>query len=90
MSLASQPQLRALVEGMRAPLAGDVLTLERHFEITLTGSPASWRMQLVPRDRRTLQTVTAMQIEGILASPREIRVTHANGDLQILRVEPSP
>jgi len=90
ISLASQPQLRALVEGMRAPLSGDVLALERHFEVTLTGGPASWRMHLVPRDRRMRETVTAMQIEGTLASPREIRVTHANGDVQILRVEPLP
>jgi len=90
ISLASQPQLRALVEGMRAPLAGDLPALESLFEVTLTGGPAAWRINLVPRDRRTREIVTAMQIDGVLAGPREIRVTQANGDVQILRVEPLP
>ena len=90
LSLATQPQLRAFSEALRAPLAGDLPTLERLFETVLSGSPAIWRLRLVPRDARMRQVMEVMEIAGTLAEPREIRLVQPNGDQQILRIEPVP
>ena len=90
MGLATQPQLRAFAEAMRAPLAGDLAALENLFEVALSGAPAAWQLRLTPRDRRTRQVVAGMEIEGSLAEPREIRLMLAQGDSQILRIEPLP
>lgn len=90
LSLASQPQLRAFAEAMRAPLAGDLATLERLFEASLTGSPAAWQLRLRPRDARIRQAMAGLEIEGALAEPREIRLLQPNGDSQLLRIEPLP
>ncbi len=90
MNLSAQPQLRGFVEAMRAPLAGDLRTLERLFEISLSGAPAGWQLRLVPRDGRMRSVMAAMEIAGMLAEPREIRMSQPNGDTQTLRIEPLP
>ena len=90
VSLNEQPQLRAFAEAMRAPLAGDLAALEALFEVVLTGGPAEWRLRHTPRDRRTRQAGTSLEIEGSLAEPREFRLLLPNGDAQILRIEPLP
>ncbi len=89
-SLAAQPQLRGFAEAMRAPLAGDLTTLERLFDTSLSGTPAAWHLRLAPRDGRMRQAMAALDIEGALAEPREIRLLQPNGDSQTLRIEPHP
>lgn len=90
LSLAAQPELGVFVEALRAPLAGDLATLERLFETTLTGTPAAWQLSLAPRDGRMRQVMARMEIVGALAEPREIRLRQPNGDTQTLRIEPLP
>ena len=90
ISLTSQPQLGTFAEAMRAPLAGDLATLVRLFEVVLTVGPAGWQLRLTPRDGRTRRMVTSLEIAGSLAEPREIRLLMGNGDAQILRIEPLP
>ncbi len=90
LSLAAQPELRTFVEALRAPLAGDLPTLERLFESSLSGTPAVWQLRLTPRDARMRQAMAALEIEGTLAEPREIRLSQPNGDSQTLRIEPLP
>ena len=90
IDLASQPQLRILAEALRAPLAGDLAALESLFEVTLSGGPASWRLRLVPRSRRSREAVALLDIEGVLAEPRRVFVLLPNGDQQIMQIEPLP
>ncbi|UPY37590.1 outer membrane lipoprotein carrier protein LolA [Sediminicoccus sp. KRV36] len=89
-SLAAQPQLRGFVEALRAPLAGDLATLERLFDAELSGAPIAWQLRLVPRDARMRQAMAGMEILGALAEPREIRLRQPNGDAQTLLIEPLP
>ena len=86
--LASQPQLRIFAEAIRAPLAGDVSTLESLFEVTLSGGAGGWRLRLVPRSQRSRDVVASLEIEGILAEPRRVFIHLANGDQQIMQIEP--
>lgn len=90
VDLAAQPELRALLEALRAPLAGDAAALERDFAATLSGTPATWSLQLVPRDRRARRAVESVVLTGSGAEPSVIRVREANGDEQVLRLTPLP
>jgi hypothetical protein len=90
LSLAAQPELRGFVEALRAPLAGDLPALERLFDSSLTGAPATWHLRLTPRDARMRQAMAALEIEGALAEPRVIRMSQPNGDSQTLSIEPLP
>lgn len=44
----TQPTVGALIESMRATLAGDEASLRRHYQLRLTGASANWTLELTP------------------------------------------
>lgn len=87
--LGSQPELRALVEGMRGPLAGDLAALQRSFEVAGTGDLARWTLTLTPRDPRATRFLRTIVLSGDGAEIRSIRLTQANGDEQWMQIGPA-
>lgn len=81
-SLADYPQIRPLIEGMRATLAGDRAGLERLFEVQFFGDLARWTLLLVPRapDSR----VARVQIEGARDALLLVEVRERDGDRSLL------
>ena len=63
-SVADFPQIGGLVEGIRATLAGDLPTLERLYSARLSGTPAAWDLQLVPRESELAHVVKWMDFRG--------------------------
>ena len=90
IDLNLQPQLALLVQAMRAPLAGDAAALESQFEIMLSGGAGGWRLRLVPRSRRARDVVSWLEIDGVLAEPRQISIHLPGGDQQIMQIETPP
>jgi hypothetical protein len=80
VSLRDNAAIGALVESVRATLAGDLPTLTRYFTITLDGGPDNWVLGLVPKDPAMRALVTAIRILGQQASIREIDTAQADGD----------
>ena len=64
LALDTAPEIRPLVEAIRATLAGDAATLRRYFEIDFTGDLARWRMVLTPLSMRVLAGVQRIVLEG--------------------------
>lgn len=62
--LDAAPEIRPLVEAIRATLAGDAATLAAHHAVTAAGTPARWRITLVPRSARVLAAVQRITLEG--------------------------
>ena len=58
------PEIRPLVEAIRATLAGDAATLRMHFRVDFSGDPARWRLVLTPLSMRVLAAVQRITIEG--------------------------
>jgi hypothetical protein len=88
--LDDQPEMRALVEAVRATLAGDLPALSRHYDVRLEGAPdADWRLALVPRSVRVRAAV-----QRILVSGRGARVlavdTEGGGGVTRMRIQPGP
>ncbi len=90
MDLSGQPELRALVDTIRATLAGDLATLQRNFRLTLAGTAQSWRLILLPADARLAELVTSVTIDGTGADPRVIATAQPNGDATTLTIDPLP
>jgi len=63
-SVTDFPQIGGLVEGIRATLAGDLPTLERIYTTQLSGTPAAWDLQLVPRDSDLVHFVKRIEFRG--------------------------
>jgi len=64
-NLSASMPATAMVEGMRATLAGDVPTLERHYDIRLEGSQEAWLLTLTPRDAKLTEIVSKIRIAGV-------------------------
>jgi outer membrane lipoprotein-sorting protein len=64
LSLDTAPEIRPLVEALRATLAGDIATLRRYHEVSFSGDAARWRIVLVPRSLRLRGAVQRITLEG--------------------------
>lgn len=87
-SLASSAAVSALVESMRATLAGDRASLERHYSVRLEGAPGAWSMTLVPREQRLAALVKHIQIAGARERLNRIEVEEAAGDRSVMLISP--
>ena len=81
LALDAVPEIRPLVEAIRATRAGDAATLRRHYDVTFSGSPARWRMVLTPLSARLLAAVQRIVLEGeggaVLVVERQGRDGHS-------------
>lgn len=88
--LDDQPEMRALVEAIRATLAGDLAGLSRHYDLALEGGPRShWRLAMVPRSVRVRAAVQRIVVSG--QGPQILAVdTEGGGGVTRMRIQPAP
>jgi outer membrane lipoprotein-sorting protein len=90
LSLSEFPEIGALIESIRATLAGDAATLTRYYATTLAGSADDWLLQLEPRDQRLRKLLTIVRIQGDGTSIRSIETTERDGDRTEMTITPDP
>jgi hypothetical protein len=88
ISLQDYSQIGALVESVRATLAGDLPALTRHFTTTLAGGSDGWTLTLVPREPRLRELVSAIYIQGERSAIRNVQTLEADGDKTDMTVMP--
>jgi len=86
LSLREQPALGALVEGVRATLAGDRAQLERHYRVQFSGRRDAWRLHLVPRATQVRAHVESITVSGAAARPQRIEVLESTGDRSVMTI----
>ncbi len=85
--MASQyPAVAALVESMRATLAGDASALTRYYRTTVQGAAAHWHLQLVPMDAAAREVVREIRIEGRVHNITGIEIVGMDGDRTVMAV----
>ena len=90
IDLDNQPELRALVDTLRASLSGNLATLRRLYRVSVEGSMGAWHLTLVPSDQRIAHFLRGTTIDGAGTDLREIRIVEANGDEQRMTIEAAP
>ncbi len=88
VDLAAHPEVRAAVDAVRGPLSGDLAALRRSFAVTASGTPASWRLVLVPTDPAAARLLATVEVSGAGDQPREVVIRQADGDEDRLLIEP--
>jgi Outer membrane lipoprotein carrier protein LolA-like len=88
ISLRDYSEVGALIEGVRATLAGDFPTLARHFTAVLDGDANRWTLSLTPLEPRLRELVTAIHIKGERSSIRDIETIEADGDRTDTAISP--
>lgn len=90
-SLSDAPLLAALIESLRATLAGDLPALRRHYEVSLSAPvPAAWQLTLVPRERALLDAVSKVVLRGAGGEVGTVEIVEANGDLTLMQISALP
>jgi Outer membrane lipoprotein carrier protein LolA-like len=90
VDLSAHPEARAAVDALRGPLSGDLTALRRSFAVTASGTPAAWRLVLVPADPAAARLLARVEVEGTGDTPRAVTIRQADGDEDRLLIEPSP
>jgi outer membrane lipoprotein-sorting protein len=86
--LDSVPEAAVIVEAIRGTLTGNRDALERYFDTSVQGSAEQWQLDLVPREPRLRGQVTHLRLSGRQSQVREVRMTLADGDTSVMRIEP--
>jgi len=89
-ALASSAAISALVESMRATLAGDRAALERHYRVELEGRADAWILNLVPREQKLASLVRRIQIAGVRERLNRIEVEEVAGDRSVMLISTDP
>lgn len=89
LSLKGYPTLRALVESLRATLAGDLKKLKRYYRLQLQGKPTDWTLRLEPLKHKIADYVTAIIIHGDTNQIVRVETREMGGDLTVMRITPT-
>lgn len=91
VALDAEPQIGALVESIRATLAGDLTTLNRFFLVAVAGGPVDWRLELRPRDLQLRRLLRSIVLAGSGTAIHTVDTTERDGDRSVLSiVAPAP
>lgn len=90
LSLTDVPLLAAFAESLRAPLAGDLPALQRHWRPSLGGSRRRWLLALVPAAPDLAKVVRSVRLEGEADRVTRMVIEETNGDRSTLEFEALP
>ena len=86
VSLREQPALGALVESVRATLAGDGAQLERHYRVKFSGGREAWQLRLLPREAKLRAYVESVALSGAGPRVQRIEVLESGGDSSVMTI----
>jgi len=87
LQLQDYPELAAFIDSIRGTLAGDRSALERHYQLSLAGTPANWTLQLLPVEEKMQAVVKIIRIKGVENTVRSIEITQRDGDSSVMLIE---
>lgn len=88
--LTDYPQLAPLLDSLRALLAGDLSTLQQHFDLQLQGPLTQWQLRLTPRSSGLPDQLREIRMRGDQAQVEEIQLEQRDGDHSVMHIEPVP
>lgn len=85
-SLDAAPAAYAIVESLRATLAGDLDSLRRHYSVELKGRRDEWTLTLVPREAAVAGLVSSVTLAGSRARVLRLDIRESNGDQSTMTI----
>ena len=87
LQLRDYPEVAAMIESIRATLAGDRQALERAYRLALDGSHERWTLVLTPLDPRVGAVIARIRMEGVRDEVRSVEILQADGDSSVMTIE---
>jgi outer membrane lipoprotein-sorting protein len=88
LALDSMPELLGMVDALRGTLSGDTQLLQRHFRSTLSGSAATWALDLQPQDERLAAQVRSVRLSGRQGEVLGVEMEFIGGDRSVMTITP--
>jgi len=86
LALQDYPVIQAFVEGIRSTLAGDLVTLNRYYQVGLEGNERRWRLTLRPFEQQMQNFVSEIRISGSRNRIHVIEIIEAEGDRSVMTI----
>jgi hypothetical protein len=83
-ALKHAPELRGLLTGFSALLAGDAAALRQAFTVSADGSDDRWALKLLPNDTKAKRRLQRIEIVGAGNEPRCFNMLTADGAFSVL------
>ena len=91
IALQNAPLIAALVESLRATLAGDGTGLERLYSVRVRGTRQRWTLALSPREVEIAGVVKGINIAGSASRVARVEILQPGGDGSVMTIhEESP
>ena len=91
IALLNEPLVAALVESLRATLAGDGAELERLYSVRVGGTRQRWTLALTPREIEVAGVVKSIGIAGSGSRIARLEILEPGGDGSVMTIhEKSP
>ena len=87
ISLQNAPLVAALVESLRATLAGDGAELERLYRVRVQGTRPRWTLALAPREVEVAGVVKSIAIAGSGSRLARIEILEPGGDGSVMTIQ---
>jgi hypothetical protein len=87
ITLDGAPLIAALVESLRATLAGDGAELERLYAVDVEGARQRWTLKLTPREVEVAGIVRSISIGGSGSRISRIEILEPGGDSSVMTIE---
>lgn len=82
-----QPALGALIESIRATLAGDEEALRRHYQLRLAGTRTKWNLEMLPVAPDLVSRIRLIRISGVQDELRQVDILEASGDRTTMTID---
>ena len=86
LSLRTRKPALLMLQSIESLLAGNVESLNRHFETTLSGSEDDWRLQLTPKSEQLARRLSGISVCGSREAIDSFRFEMQNGEWQQMQV----
>lgn len=91
VALLNEPLVAALVESLRATLAGDGAELERLYSVKVGGTKERWTLVLTPREPEVAGVVKSIGVAGSGSRIGRLEILEPGGDGSVMTIhEESP
>ena len=90
MQLRDYPQAAPFINSIRATLAGDRATLERHFKVQMQGSREQWLLELTPLAAQGKGGVAQISMRGAGGDLKAIDILQTDQDRSELLITAPP
>jgi hypothetical protein len=85
-SLKRAPELRSMLGGFAAVLGGGRGTLEKDFNLALSGETEQWKLALTPKSAQMGKHLRDIVIQGAQDEPRCIVITQPDNEASVMLV----